>query len=1012
MKLTIKHKVMGLAIGAVLLSVLVMSILTAIEKNRVDAKVGDELNVLARDNISQIAKDVYSLCEAANDLIQQKVNSDLNVARETLNLYGAVEQSSETVVWQAINQITKTPTSIKLPKMMVGGVWLGQNRDLVVTTPVVDDVKRLVGGTCTIFQRMNDQGDMLRVATNVEQLDHTRAIGTYIPAINPDGTPNPVVSAILRGETYRGRAYVVNAWYLTAYEPIRDSKGKIIGMLYVGVKQEAVESLRKAIMTIKVGKTGYVYILGGKGDHKGHYIISKNGERDGENIWETKDADGRPFIQSIVNKALALKKGEVEYERYPWKNEGESKARMKIAAITYFEPWDWVIGAGAYEDDFYATRTRVAAALSGLLRSLLMAGFLILGIEVVLAFGIGGRIINPIQKMTQVADLLATGDINQDIDHYSQDESGRLAESFRSMIHALKAKAEVAAQIARGNLEVEVKALSNEDILGKAMITMIEALKSKAKVAEEISKGNLEVEVKVASKEDTLGNAMVTMKESLIASQKQAAQAKWETDNILKSIGAPMIVTDADLKITSINEAAAKAIGYTREEVVGKMTCAQLTKTPLCGTEKCTIKNCMRTGETIIVETEMTTRDGRKVPVAAACSALFDRNGKPYGGIEVVIDRTEAVRLQRNIEEDRKNLEFGVKVISEVIQAAANKDLTRRVEADLKGDLGVLKENTNRCLQILDEALAQVALAADQVASASAQIGTGSQALAQGASEQASSLEEISSNLQEMASMTRQNAANAKEARSLSDGARAAAARGVESMNRLSEAIEKIKTSSDDTARIVKTIDEIAFQTNLLALNAAVEAARAGDAGKGFAVVAEEVRNLAMRSAEAAKNTANMIESSVKNADTGVALNQEVIKNLDEINEQIKKVSEVMAEIAAASDQQSQGIDQINTGVDQLNQVTQQTAANSEESASAAQELSSQAEELRSMVANFKLTNKATYTDYRATQPKPQQPIKVVTDVKMDRKAGQRPKAPEKVIPFQEEEDIKTLQEF
>src|SRR5207244_6281044 len=144
----------------------------------------------------------------------------------------------------------------------------------------------------------------------------------------------------------------------------------------------------------------------------------------------------------------------------------------------------------------------------------------------------------------------------------------------------------------------------------------------------------------------------------------------------------------------------------------------------------------------------------------------------------------------------------------------------------------------------------------------------------------------------------------------LSEGARASANKGMGSMKRLSQAMDKIKSSGDATAKSVKTIDEIACQTNLLALDAAVEAARAGDAGKGFAVVAEEVRNLAMRSAEAAKNTANLIEESVKNVEGGVALNQEVLSNLQEINGQIEKVSEVVAEIAAASDQQSQGVEQ------------------------------------------------------------------------------------------------------
>jgi len=203
--------------------------------------------------------------------------------------------------------------------------------------------------------------------------------------------------------------------------------------------------------------------------------------------------------------------------------------------------------------------------------------------------------------------------------------------------------------------------------------------------------------------------------------------------------------------------------------------------------------------------------------------------------------------------------------------------------------------------------------------------------------------------------MARQNALNAQEARGLSEQARSGAALGVRGMERLTAAMQKIKDSSNDTAKIVKTIDAIAFQTNLLALNAAVEAARAGDAGKGFAVVADEVRHLAQRSAEAARNTAQLIEDAVRNAEGGSAINDELLGHLRQIDLQVDRVGVVMGEIAAASDQQRQGVEQITVAMDRMNAITQGVAATSEQSASAGAELMCQAEQLKIAVGGFTL---------------------------------------------------------
>lgn len=340
---------------------------------------------------------------------------------------------------------------------------------------VVDEAQHLVGGTFTVFQRMNKAGDMLRIATNVIASNGKRATGTYIPAVNPNGQANAVIETILRGETFRGRAYVVNAWYVTVYEPLRNAEGEIIGILYAGIPFELIDTLRESILSQNVGETGYAFVLGGSGNQQGETIIH-GPLGSGVNLWDATDSDDEPFIQTMVNAAIAAGPNETATTYYDWIDPGQTEAREKIGVTAYYEPWDWVIGAGTYSDEYEDALNKVSATLKSVLLVIILTIVVILATVLIISVLIGGAISRPITSLAQcLGDIADRGVLNRPLAIYlnRRNEIGTLAQATNNLVGFQKQDAEMLKTIAEGQWSIQVPIRSDHDQIRQSLSHMV-----------------------------------------------------------------------------------------------------------------------------------------------------------------------------------------------------------------------------------------------------------------------------------------------------------------------------------------------------------------------------------------------------------------------------------------------------------------------------------------------------------------------------------------------------------
>ncbi|HUC63804.1 MAG TPA: methyl-accepting chemotaxis protein [Stellaceae bacterium] len=419
----------------------------------------------------------------------------------------------------------------------------------------------------------------------------------------------------------------------------------------------------------------------------------------------------------------------------------------------------------------------------------------------------------------------------------------------------------------------------------------------------------------------------------------------------LAAIGKAQAVIEFTLdgKVLNANENFLKVLGYSLDEIRGQHHSLFVDPAFRQSAEYRLFWEKLGRGEYDAGQYRRVGKGGKEIWIQASYNPIMDANDKPFKVVKYATDVTEQVRAA-------KILQLAVQQTQEIVTAAKNNDLSQRVPLEGKtGEIEALCGGVNGLLDSMTAIVTSIIDSSGTIATAAREIAMGNTDLSQRTEEQASSLEETAASLEELTTTVKQNADNAQQANKLASSASDVAVKGGKVVNEVVQTMDGITQASRKIAEIIGVIDEIAFQTNILALNAAVEAARAGEQGRGFAVVAAEVRNLAQRSANAAKEIKALISDSVSKVDAGSKLVDSAGKTMEEIVSSVKRVTDIMSEISAASQEQSAGIEQVNTAVTQMDKITQQNAALVEEAAASAKSMEEQTGALSDMVAVFTL---------------------------------------------------------